>query len=71
MMEKRPQVTMFELICVEPAYYQAYGIDVEHLVQSPGRFLNIIGQNPSAFKSDRLHVCVIFWFFFIRVRYIP
>lgn len=58
MMEKQPHVTIFELICVEPAYHLAYGIDFEHLVQCPGRFLNIIGQkNPSAFKSDRLHAC--------------
>jgi hypothetical protein len=35
----------------------------------PGRFLGIIGQNPSVSKSDRLHV-VIFWFLSTNLRYI-
>jgi len=38
--------------------------------QHAGRFLSMIGQNPSVFKSYRLHV-VIARFFFINLRHIP
>ena len=38
--------------------------------QCPGRFLSIIGENHSVFKSNQLHV-VIFRLFFIDLRYIP
>ena len=37
--------------------------------QCPGRFWGIIGDNHSVFKSNQLHV-VIFWLFFIDLRYI-
>lgn len=36
----------------------------------PGGFLDIIGQNPSLSKCNRLHV-MIFQFPFIESRYIP
>ena len=35
--------------------------------QCPGRFLGIIGQNPSVSKSNQLHV-VVFWFSFIYIE---
>jgi hypothetical protein len=38
--------------------------------QCSGRFLGIFGENPSVFKSNQLHV-VILWLFFKDLRYIP
>jgi hypothetical protein len=35
----------------------------------PGKFLGIVGQDPSDSKSNWLHVD-IFYFFFIHLRYI-
>ena len=35
--------------------------------QCPGRFLSIIGRDPSVSKSNRLHVTT-FGFFFVRLR---
>ena len=43
------------------------GLKVAWRRQCPGRFLGIIGQNPSVSKSNRLYV-VIFRFFFIDLR---
>ena len=39
------------------------------LPQFSGRFLRMVGQNPSDSKSNWLHVD-IFWFFYIQLRYI-
>jgi hypothetical protein len=35
-----------------------------------GRFLGIIGWDPSVCKSNRLHVDIL-WFIYIKLRYIP
>ncbi len=40
-----------------------------NVVQCLGRFLGIIGQDPSVSKSNRLHI-VIIRLFFIELRYI-
>ena len=39
------------------------------LWKCPGRFLGIMGQGPRVSKSIWLYI-VIFWFFFINLRYI-
>ena len=36
--------------------------------QYPGRFLSIVGRDPSVFKSNRLHVDIIQFFFFMTLR---
>ena len=41
-----------------------FGIGIKHINHCPGRFLNIISQNPSVSKSNWLHV-VIFQYFVI------
>ena len=39
-----------------------------HVIRCPRRFLNIVGQNPSASNSNQLHV-VNLWNVFINMRY--
>ena len=36
----------------------------------PGKFLGIVGQDLSGSKSNRLHVDIIFRFWFIHLKYI-
>ena len=43
--------------------------DTISCIQCVEKFWNVIDQIPSVCESNRLHV-VIFWFFFIRLRYI-
>jgi hypothetical protein len=41
------------------------------LFSGMGKFLGIIGEDPSVFTSNRLHVMIFWYFFFINVRCIP
>ena len=36
-----------------------------------GDFVSIIGLNPSVSKSNRSHIVIFIWFFFINQKYIP